>query len=145
MTGALTPVTVPNAGDSRLRVIEPSAPGVDPTLDIQFIVLAGRWTPVARNGSLRGDETIRLFGLDQPPILELYTPHVQEAVEPIASSVAELVTIGSNSAAQATWNRALVLGDPKSQFAALNRDALTHFVPSSMRQAAGLAWPWTTP
>lgn len=141
VNGNLPVGETPTVGDPRLEVLDPANQQMDPTEHIEFIVMAGRWTPVARAGSALGDATIQLLGLDQPPILDLYDPHVTETVQPIAESVADLVRTG-NHGAHAVWARALILGSPEQQFSALNRDALNHFVPASLRNIAGLPWPW---
>ncbi len=62
-----------------------------------------QWRPVARNGSVRGDMTIWLCGLDRDGLIEAYEQHVIEEVKPRAHRFEELHPLTSDDEVRRVW------------------------------------------
>lgn len=70
-------------------LLDPANRDVDPIDHIQFQRVAGYWRPTPRRGSLLGQTTIEILGLDRQSLLTLYNEHVeslQDALEHVESA-----------------------------------------------------------
>lgn len=125
----LDPAT--ESGLDHLEYVEERRPGVAP-----------RWTLRARNGSLRGDWTIRVCKLDRPDLISLYTSHVTTTLTPDRDKVRQAVASGDTGTIRAAWgayvDRHL---QPTSVFAGLAYDVLATDVPEMTRRQHGLVLP----
>lgn len=131
----LGPGEKPPGGETPL-LIDPYTE--DPIDFIQFRLanLNGRdcWRPFARNGSEKGDWTIRVAKLDRPELLDHYEEHVKEWVQPRAEEVAKALETGNHDEIREVWDKTTKrLLNPRQPFAALSHDALDHFVPFAVR------------
>jgi uncharacterized protein (TIGR02646 family) len=131
------------AGSVALREEEPP-PGhevpllIDPAAEdgldhIEFRQSVGKqWRAFARNGSIKGEETIRVCQLNRDDLITLYTDHVGTLVLPEASDVLVALAGGSRQDVnQAVWRaqkRLLIAGQALS---GLSYDALLHYVPNA--------------
>lgn len=137
----LAPEEVPPGGERPLLIDPGSESGVD---HIEFVedLRTKRWMPRARNGSKRGDTTIRVCRLDRPDLLDLYTHHVKANIEPDLGKLKKLIATGDASPVQEEWDRFRLrhLGDAQI-YVALARDVLTTRIPETDRHAFGLYLP----
>ncbi len=116
----------------------------DPIDHIQFrpSLVNGRdlWMPFPRSGSEKGRWTIRVAGLDQPRLLDLYREHVEHQVMPRIETIREALAGQDPLKIKDAWNREtrrlLVIRLP---FASLSYDALDHFIPGPVRMQFDLA------
>ncbi len=96
------------------------------------------WVPRARNGSQRGDITIRLCALDLSEKIELYTAHVRDVVSPEADAWNEQHPITSPDTRRQSWiaiERKLYA--PSRPFVALSYDALCVLIDDEALVACG--------
>lgn len=135
-------------GQERPLLIDPADPlAPSGTSEIEFIVETRqnskpRWIPRARNGSVRGDWTIRVCKLDRPDLVTLYTQHVDVTLAPERQRMAGALATGDAATIQSAWqtyvNRHVA---PSAVFAGLAIDVLCLDVPSASRQAFALTLP----
>ena len=124
-------------GDERPLVLDPSAPLVDPTLEIEFrrVKIDGRerWVPYGLTD--RGRTPIEVCGLDRGGLLDLYNDHVNNWVRPKLAPLFEAHRAKDAKTMFEVWDRAkrglLARGQ---QFRALSYDALRELVPPSVRE-----------
>jgi uncharacterized protein (TIGR02646 family) len=142
---ALEPEQQPPGGEKPL-LIDPATE--EPLQHLQFVpfMIHGqeRWFPNARSGSPRGQETIRVLGLDSASLLDLYKAHVDREVRPKVDELHKVMKSRARKRVMQEWD-ALTheLLDPRRPFTALSYDALDHLVPEAERQRWGL--PLLTP
>ncbi len=134
----LAPHQPPPGGESPL-LLDPASE--DPIDHIQFHPAErGRWRPSARGGSVRGDTTIRVLGLDRGSLLDFYKRHVNERVRPEVEAVRSVMASGDPRAVQARWHLARRrLLRATHLFAALAYDALVVLLPPGDRAPWRLA------
>lgn len=100
----------------------------------------GLWLPVARNGSARGNETIRRLKLDRPELLDQYRDHVVNVVRPHLEKLQEAE--GDARAFAYQWRSTLrALLGPGAPFLALSYDVLVEKASVEKRRKLGLAVP----
>lgn len=132
-------------GEEKPLLIDPaSESGVG---DIEFIEelrpnAKPRWIPRARNGSARGDWTIRVCKLDRPDLVTLYTRHVDTTLQPDRRRMRGALDTGDAATIQRAWKefvtRHVVVS---SEFAGLGRDVLAADVPEAARLQYELVLP----
>jgi uncharacterized protein (TIGR02646 family) len=100
----------------------------------------GRWAPMARNGSPRGQETIRRLKLDRPELLDQYKRHVIKEVIPELKKLREAEADDRTFAYQ--WRSTLrALLSPGEPFKALSYDVLVAQASRDKRAALRLDVP----
>ena len=139
--GALSAEETPPGAEQPL-LIDPATG--DPIRHIRFTHLpalpSGRWRPFPRDGSVRGDWTIRTLGLDRPDLLDLYDRHVAEYLRPVLDRLNEAVAERDRALAQGIWTKqALAWLKPQRPFAALSFDVFDQLVPRATRRRWGLS------
>lgn len=99
-----------------------------------------RWLAKPRHDSLLGSETIRVLGLNEKPNIDKHTSIVQTRILHQVASFEkywhqpEFITTLFNSAHR--------LFAPENDYAALQYDALRHYIPNARLQACiGQSWP----
>lgn len=93
-----------------------------------------RWQPFARNGSRKGDWTIRVAKLDRPELLDHYDMHVTDWVRPHVEEIEAALATDQADFIRISWEKeSKRLLNPRQPFAALSYDALDHFVPLAIR------------
>lgn len=128
-------------GDERPKLLDPSDPTVQPVRHIEFKSRGGRWQPVARSGDLRGDATIRAFGLDRGPILDHYNDHI-ELLRPRIDAVHAAIRSGDAGAAGTAWKALIGNAFFRTQpFHGLTYDVLASELPEALRTKWGLVLP----
>ena len=115
----------------------------NPINHIKFTYYSGlpkhRWRPLPRNGSTKGDHTIRVAGLNRPGLLDLYDRHVSDHIEPIATRLRAEIATGNGPGIAAIWsNDAVKWLKPGRPLTALSYDALDHYIPLAERRRWGL-------
>jgi hypothetical protein len=110
-----------------------------------FSGLTPRWMPLPRDGSKKGDYTIRILKLARPGLLDLYERHINDHVEPIVTQLRAEIAAGNGSVIKSTWlNEAMKWLTPGRPFTALSYDAFDHFISLSERRRWGLRLPRPT-
>ncbi len=102
----------------------------------------GKWQPFPRNGSEQGRWTIKVCGLDNPKLLDLYEDFVELHVTPRIHEVQRAIQTQQISE---VWEQAVELLDPAMEFSALSYDVLDHHFPKATRNQFGLDLPVPTP
>ncbi|AGP39265.1 HNH endonuclease [Sorangium cellulosum] len=97
------------------------------------------WWPRARGGSLTGDWTIRVCGLDSSEHIELYDDHVDKEARPAARDLEE--ALKRRRDVTAAFDQAMRLLQPGKPFMGLSYDALRLLVPGDALAPWNLAWP----
>lgn len=124
-------------GSERPFLLDPA--GDCPMDHIQFRPVAGRWIPLARQGSPRGHATITLLGLHRDSLCDLYTAHVSSLGDAIVS-LREAFSTEDRALIQRTWRRVLDARlRPDAPFTALTHDVLDHHFPRPLRDRWGLS------
>lgn len=96
------------------------------------------WVPTPRGGSARGQETIRVCGLDRPDLIDLYNQHVEQIVRPPAELVLSEMRTGTGAGIKKAWLSCRRLLQPSMPYVGLSSDSLDHFVPDARRRRHGL-------
>jgi len=134
-------------GEERPLLLDPADAQDSPLDYIEYVEeqrpnAAPRWTVRARNGSARGDATIRVCMLDRPDLITLYTAHVNENLAPDLDHVVRALATGDTATIVVAWksyvDRHL---RPSSVFAGLSHDVLAAAVPVAARTGHGLVFP----
>ena len=100
------------------------------------------WVPRARNGSVRGVETIATLGLDRADLLDLYKAHVDEDVQPNIDALRAVITGGQQVAIDAEWSRFCRAHlRPSAKYAALTLGVLDEEIPIAERAKWSLEVP----
>jgi hypothetical protein len=144
-SGVLVAEQDPYGADAQVEaplLLDPSrASGIE-HIEYKRMGLAGtrpRWYPVARDGSLQGDATIRVCGLDRDDLLDAYDQHVESVVWPLVNPFDELLAIASPTVLQRHWqeieDNLYRRGRP---FVALSYDALRTRVSDAELAAQGI-------
>lgn len=127
----------------RPLIIDPSEESGIDHIEFRRVELVGKpsqWRPFARNGSLRGDMTIWLLGLDRDDLLDDYNGHVDEEVKPRADAFDALHPHVSKAERVARWREIeAALYRKGTPFIGLSYDALRFFVPDSELTALDIA------
>jgi hypothetical protein len=90
-----------------------------------------KWRPLPRNGSVRGDRTIRVLRLDRPSLLDLYECHVRDYIDPIVTRLNGEIAVNNQPRVASIWaNEALPWLLSNRPFTALSYDALDSVVPN---------------
>lgn len=149
-------IRFPLALGSVALIAEQQPPGlerpllIDPTIEsgiphIEFVLDARKnaWVPRARNGSRRGEATIRTCRLDRPDLETLYGTHVASASFKIdLGKIIRAIERSEPQAVQAAWDdfcdRYIT---PSAPFVGLTHDVLAHHVSASVRARFGLTLP----
>ena len=94
--------------------------------------------PRARNGSLRGDATIRICALDLSEKIDHYTAHVRDVVAPEASAWNDMHPLTSPTDRHTRWlTLERKLYAPTRPFIALSYDALCVLIDDDELAACG--------
>lgn len=117
------------------RVLPSTTPPDDAPLGWE---LRKHWWPRARNGSVQGDRTIRVCGLDTGEHCELYDLHIKDHVRPIADRLNAAMKRTDAAAVAAAHADALRLLQPSKPYVALSYDALQN--PAVVEQADLARW-----
>lgn len=140
----LAPQEQPPGLEKPLLIDPAGEPGVP---DIEFVEESrpnntSRWVPRARNGSVRGDKTIRVCMLDRPDLVTLYTHHVHETLEPDRKRMRDALATEDAPTVRGAWQNFLDrhLG-VSAEFVGLARDVLVKDVPDGAMQRYGLKLP----
>lgn len=152
-------VRFPLDAGSRALLAEEMPPGnerpllIDPTTEnavehIQFHLtsltppgkpVVEQWIPRPRSGSRKGEETIKVCGLDRDGLVEPYERYVTLYVKPAADAL--LAALKQKQFDRSAWHAALRLLQPEAHFVGLAYDALRHFVVDAELAKVGLKWP----
>jgi uncharacterized protein (TIGR02646 family) len=119
----------------------------DPALHIRFepVDLFGvpgsrNWHARPRNGSVKGEQTIKLLRLNRPALLDLRRQHVDFVLAPEIEDLK--ARIESPPSFVERWKRVLARRTESWAFyAGLSRDVLDHSFPASVRQTLGVTLP----
>jgi 5-methylcytosine-specific restriction endonuclease McrA len=110
-------------------------PRLDPTL-------IDRWMAVARNGSLAGDWSIRVCGLNHAENHELYLSHVRDEVLPHVKQVRDAVARSDRKQVKRCAELAKeVLLKKSVPYVGLSYDALRYLVPDAEIARFRVRWP----
>jgi uncharacterized protein (TIGR02646 family) len=140
---ALVPEQMP-PGREAPHLLDPAAE--DPIPHIQFRPVRKngnrQWIPFARNGSLRGDTTIRVLKLDRPDLLDLYETHANDNVLPALAAVQTTIAGGVPAAVRSVWaERVLPLLEPTRPYVALSFDIIASEIGLGLRRRWHLHLP----
>lgn len=136
----------PPPGREKPLLLDPAG-GEDPTEHIEYFEerrpgTAARWTVRAREGSARGDATIRACKLDRADLVTLYTCHVDETLAKDRERIRLALLNEDRAGLREAWSDyAARHVRPSCIFAALSRDVLAADVPLSVRERFGLDLP----
>lgn len=120
---------------------------LDPTLDdgiehIEFRPVAGRWVPQAREGSIRGYETIKQVQLDRADLLELYTSVAAGLSDSIARIREAMESAGRppSTLVRARWREVMRRQlRPAAPLVGLHYDMFDHYFPKQVRLRWGVS------
>ena len=143
----LLPEDMPPGGERPL-LIDPSS-AVNPVEHIQFVYQgiggAGTirtWWARPRNGSVLGNATIEVCGLNRSDLREIREDHYATVVLPHACAIDLAIGAADTPRLHRELHRALELLTPRNSHVGLTYDALRHLVPESrLRAMLGLGWP----
>ncbi|HSN97980.1 MAG TPA: hypothetical protein VLS89_06765 [Candidatus Nanopelagicales bacterium] len=100
-----------------------------------------RWFPRAREGSVKGAWTIDVCKLDREDLVDLFTAHVRQRVEPEAVDIEAAMRAGRRADVQkAHWTARLKLLTRRQPYVGLSYDALRYLVPEDSLGRWGLRW-----
>jgi uncharacterized protein (TIGR02646 family) len=148
---ALAPLDM-DVSQERALLLDPARD--DPQQHIEYQLVGARWMPVARDGSQRGDETIRILGLDEVPgILDQCRDHVRHVLMPAIERVEEGLRMADEARGDAEQEQALFtvnqhrwwplvqrhVVNQRAQHRALSWHVLDHHFPRSRRRAYRLS------
>jgi hypothetical protein len=97
------------------------------------------WHPCPRGGSVLGEQTIRVCGLDDSELIELYDDHVNKEVDRVVRDLDGAMARAGD--VRRAFDAALRLLQPTKPFVGLSYDALRTLVPVAKLACYGLAWP----
>jgi 5-methylcytosine-specific restriction endonuclease McrA len=100
-----------------------------------------QWFARPREGSVRGNWTIHVCGLNDPDLVELRKDHIDQCVQPHATELKAAISASDEARIQRAFNRAQGMLAPQSVYVALTYDALRHLVPSESLARWKLSWP----
>ncbi|MBK6534895.1 MAG: hypothetical protein IPF99_36755 [Deltaproteobacteria bacterium] len=131
-----------DAGVERPLLLDPSEDSGVEHIEFRRVQVSKhevQWRPFARHGSVRGDMTIWLCGLDRDGLVEAYERHVAEEVQPRVQRFEGLHPFTSDAEVRRVWTEIEFelyrLGMP---FVGLSYDALRTLVPDEDLNARGL-------
>jgi uncharacterized protein (TIGR02646 family) len=130
----------PRLGE-RALLIDPAGECGIRHIEFRLSAVEKKWRPSARDGSVEGDETIRVCRLDRDDLVVLYTVHVNSKVRPKAEAVNDAIGRGDEDAVRRAVRMANVdLLRRGREFVGLSYDALRHFVPHANLAPFGQAF-----
>jgi len=130
-------------GRERAILIDPAQENAAASLQFLPVMLRRKrqWRPFARAGSLRGDQTIKILGLDRDELIDLYTSWaciIERDLEPLRAAILR----GDRPRVREEWNALTRRYYREDQpFTQLSLDVLDHHVPAAERRAWKLAMP----
>ena len=131
-------------GQENPLLLDPMS-AINPMEHIQFVYTpigsTIQWWARPRQNSQWGLESIKIFGLNAPELLELRSDHVQDVVQEWVNTLSDAIQQGNRDAIQKAFTSAKTLFKRPLPFAALSYDALQHFVPNTTLSAWNLSWP----
>lgn len=138
----------PAPGNESPLLIDPSS-AINPVEHIEFIYhsigSAGapkNWWARPRNGSLLGNETIEVCGLNRIDLREIREDHYSTIVLPHSHAIDRSIRSLNLREIQVEFDRALQLLTPRNVHVGLTYDALRHAVPETRLLATlGVGWP----
>jgi uncharacterized protein (TIGR02646 family) len=99
-----------------------------------------RWQPFPRDGSLRGRWTIQVCGLGSAELLDLYSRHHHNIIEPRVNELQRAFRAGPNADVHVVWDKVTRgLLQPSMPFVGLSYDALDFYFNADRRRGLGLA------
>ena len=115
------------------------AGAINPIEHIQFVLeqepdASPKWRAKPRNGSRLGEWTIKVCGLDAPDTIDMHTAHVESHILPMVKIFEDYWR--QKNALKLWYESALPFFTAKRPFAALNYDAMRHFIPDDKLYAA---------
>lgn len=137
----------PAPGNEVPLLLDPSDTRINPVEHIEFVwkerLIGGpkRWVADARNGSLYGNESVVVYGLNRDDLFELRDGHVRKHVRPTADRLNRLLDAGNHVEAKHAFQEATAYFEPDGYFVALTYDAYRHYVPNERLKEIGQAWP----
>ncbi len=136
---ALEPEQAP-PGDEDPMIIDPAG-GVDPTDHIEFVHIAGKWQPIPRNGSERGDQSIRTLGLDQPPLIDKYQDFYAAQLKSLVANMRLAVDQNDAESVRRCWSQLVATVSRTREFAAFSRDVIAREFDDASRREWDLNIP----
>jgi len=135
-------------GQERPLLIDPGST-VNPIEHIEFIYQAvgpagtpRHWWARPRNGSLLGNSTIEICGLNRGELRELREDYYTDVVIPHARAINGAVTSADRPRLNQEFQRALALIQSRSAFVGLTYDALRIDAPDlGIKELIGIGWP----
>lgn len=120
--GAEDPLTIDPAG------------GVNPRDHIQFVRLATWWQPIPRGGSDYGEATIRVLGLDQPPVRDRYQTFFADSLDHRIDNVSRAMAQRDEEQVRRYWAQLVETTDPRREFSAFASDVIEQAFAEDVRQ-----------
>lgn len=144
---SLKPEDLPPGIENPL-LIDPSS-ALNPVEHIEFVYQGiGRsgavryWWARPRNGSLLGNSTIEVCGLNRSDLREIREDHYLTVVLPHARAISTAIAATDLPRLKLEFNRALELLAPRNVHVGLTFDALRYLVPEAQLLATlGVGWP----
>ncbi|HRI69150.1 MAG TPA: hypothetical protein PK156_33195 [Polyangium sp.] len=143
---ALQPEDPPH-GKEKPLLLDPAEPLDHPVDHIVFrleaLVLGAppRWFARPRNGSVRGNQSIVVYGLNRGGLLELRDDHVKGNVTTPATKLKRLLEANNLEEARSLFEEARSKFDVEAPYAALTYDAYRHYVSDDLLGVIGKSWP----
>ena len=103
--------------------IDPAG-SVDPRAHIQFVRLASWWQPIPRHGSEYGAATIRVLGLDQPPLRDRYQTHYAQVLAHLIDNVRHAMNEGDRDQVDRCWQQMVATSRPEREFSGFAEDVI---------------------
>ena len=133
----------PPPGRERAILIDPAEE--DGAASLQFLPVSLRrkrqWRPFARAGSRRGDQTIRILGLDRDELIDLYTSWasiIERDLQPMRAAILR----GDQLRVREEWSSLTRRYYREDQpFTQLSLDVLAYHVPAAERSTWKLVMP----
>lgn len=144
---SLLPEDLP-PGDESPLLIDPSSP-TNPVEHIEFVYQCiGRvasqkaWWARPRNGSVLGNFTIEVCGLNRPDLREVREDHYVTVIAPHAKAINAAIALNDILGLRQGYDRALELLTSRNVHVGLNYDALRFLVPQArLLTLLGVGWP----
>jgi uncharacterized protein (TIGR02646 family) len=132
-------------GKEKPLLIDPTSRKINPVEHIVHVLYGTRWVPEPRNHSVKGSWTIRVCGLGRDELHELRAKHIAKNVMPHVNALQRYLKQNNPANIEYEFQRSCALFAPELAHAALSYDALRHFIPDHLLQAAiQKTWPLPT-
>ncbi len=131
-------------GQEQPLLLDPAGP-INPVEHIQFVLKRTphgqeQWRARPRNQSQFGKATIEVCGLDKPDSIDMHTRHVESHIWPVVNEFR--ASWPKKRALAQLYRVSLHFFTAQRPFAALNYDALRHYVPDDdLFGVIGKRWP----